>query len=572
MKSLGDTLNPEHPLTEYPRPQMVRGSFFCLNGIWQYSINKSEVPPRAWDGDIVVPYPVESALSGVGRVLGPSDCLWYRKTFTLPGGFNAGRVLLHFGAVDECCEVRLNGVKVGQHDGGYLPFHFDVTAQLAAGENELTVFVIDETDKAPYARGGQRLAQGGRFHSPVSGIWQTVWLESVPDTYIKDLRILPLYDESAVEVVVFSNGGPVQATVEVFARSTLAAVEHCTTGQPVRLSLPGALSWHPKNPFLYTVRVTSGEDRVASYFGMRKFSLAPDEEGHVRLLLNNKLLFVTGVLDSGLYGDGLYTPPTDAVMERDIRFAKECGFNAIRKVGKIESMRWYYHCDRLGMLVWQDLPGGGKVPGKTAARLAARFTGDKNTHRFGSDNTQWRQAYLRDMVRSVKLLYNTPSVQTWVLFNEGQGQFCAEKNARRMQSLDPARLIDHASGWRDQGAGDITSLHFYKSAPQLPQAKSRRAVVFTSVGDFGLPVEDHFAGSRPCASRLFSGEGQLIEAMQTLYRTQLLPLVQEGLAGVFFRQLADGQDDASGLLSADREAEKLPKGMMAELNRPLHKE
>lgn len=570
----GERLNPARPLQEYPRPQMVRNSYLCLNGPWQYTVTKETGFPALWEGNIVVPFAPESALSGVNRVLQPDEYLWYKREVTLPEGFVQSRTLLHFGGVDQCCVVYINGVEVGRHDGAFLPFMLDITKHLLGDAVEIALMVIDETDTAPYVRGRQKLEHGGEWHTPQSGIWQTVWLESVPKNYIKSLRITPLFDASAVEIMVTAAEGPLSGRIEVFARSSLATSGTFVAGIPVRLQLPGALSWTPGHPFLYTVLVTAREDKVASYFGMRKIELQRDEKGNACLMLNNRKLLVSGILDPGMFSDSLYTPPSDSAMIADIQYAKRCGFNALRKYAKIEPLRWYYHCDRLGMLVWQDLPGGGGEPKRGFSDLLfsnKRNRKDSAYARFGRESVEGRQSFLRDMDGAAALLYNTPSLAVWVLFHEGYGQFDAAKAAQRMKQNDPTRLVDHASGWYDQGAGDFISLHNPGKPPMMPEQQDERIVAMTSIGGFGIEPAEHFGGKTPVAPGRALSPGHFADLVSDLYTQQLPPLVAQGAGVFFYTQLSDWEDEASGLLSFDRRIEKLKPSFMYKLNAGLQK-
>lgn len=564
-------VNPLHPLCEYPRPQMRRDSFLCLNGPWQYTISQSDAAPEEYEGAILVPYPPESTLSGVERILQPEDYLWYRRSFALPPGFFKGRVLLHFGAVDQSCRVWVNGKEAGSHRGGYLSFGFDITSLLQEGDNELCVRVNDPTETKAYARGQQQLQRGPGGHPPVSGIWQTVWLESVPEIYIRKLRITPLFDDSAVELLIESRGGPLEGEVEVYANATLAARGSFVAGTPFVLPMPGALSWKPSNPFLYTLRIKGGQDAVESYFGMRKFSVEPDAAGVPRLMLNNRPLLHAGILDRGLFSDGLYTPPTEEAMVADLRYIKACGFNSVRKLGKIEPLRWYYHCDKLGLLVWQDLPGGF-VPKKESffdrfAVFDPRMK-DNNYKKTGRADEASRRAYLEDMDAAVALLYNSVALETWVLFNQGEGQFDAAEAAERMRRLDPTRFIDHASGWYDQGAGDILSIHADGEPVVLPGGESRAAAL-TRAGGFGLVYPDHFEGTQPNTEQLLPNSQRLQGAWGSLYEKELLPLCNQGLSAFFLSQLADVGEEVCGLLTYDRAVQKLSASKLAALNHLL---
>lgn len=562
-------LSAKKPLQEYPRPQMERQSYINLNGIWQYAINQTGETPITWDGAILVPYSPESTLSGVEKTLTPDDTLWYHRFFTLEENFNVGRVLLHFGAVDQCCTVFINGKDVGNHQGGFLPFVLDITSFISQGDNELLVRVTDETDVFHFSRGRQKLEHGGIWHSPQSGIWQTVWLESVPKNYINKLRTTPLYDESAVEICVENNNiSPLECEVSIFARTTLVTKASFVCGTPLRLSLQGAISWYPSRPFLYTIEIRMGQDMITSYFGMRKFGVEKNEHGQPILTLNNKPFFQRGVLDQGFYPDSMLTPPSEKAMLADLQFVKNCGFNMIRKHGKLEPMRWYYHCDRLGLLVWQDLPNGGEECKKNLSQLffaSKRNLPDQAYKRFGRENQEGRSLFIQEMEDTATLLYNTVSLAAWVLFNEGWGQFDAEKTTQKMRQWDSTRWIDHASGWHDQGSGDINSLHFEDFLPDTIPLDPQRAVVITSCGHIGLQDTAHFNGNSPFAATLCPSADEYCILLQKLW-VHLAELKNNGLSGFVYSQLTDVEDEVIGLLSSDRMISKLSSQFLCELN------
>lgn len=556
----GEKLDPSRPLSEYPRPQMVRASYLNLNGAWLYAMTAQGDPPACWDGDIVVPFSPGSLLSGVQRVLQPDEFLWYQRIFTVPKDFLQARVLLHFGAVEQNCAVFVNGHAAGSHRGGYLPFTLDITHYLAEGPQTLTVKVSDPTDDAPFARGRQKRQHGGGWHTPHRGIWQTVWLESVPQVYIHSLKITPLYDDSAVEIDVAGAGGPLAGTLQIFARGTLVTQGAFTAGRPLQLKLPGFLSWHPKMPFLYTLYITAGQDAVESYFGMRKLHVEADEGGQGRLMLNNRPFLGAGVLDRGLYSDGLYTPPSDRAMVDDLRFARACGFTMIRKHGKIEPLRWYYHCDKVGLLVWQDVPAGdGNAKMTLWGGLCARqkVRSDQDPKRLGRKDAAGREAFMQDMHGIADLLHNSPSVGAWVLFQRGQGQFSAAGAAALAKQLNPAWVVDHASGWYDQGAGEVASVHLtrhnQKKWLKPPAGKDTRAFLLTQADVFGPP---------PRREGVPLTREARAKAVSALYQEYLIPLKRAGLCGFFLYQLSDAGDEVSGLRSFDRRTQKLhPKGL-----------
>lgn len=559
------------PHEEYPRPQLVRNSYLNLNGRWQYAITDSDTPPAAWDGEILVPFCPESRLSGVERVLLPGQYLWYRRSVLLPPGFIKSNVLLNFGAVDQSCEVYLNGQLAGRHSGGYLPFTFDVTNLLQDGRQELMLRVSDPTDTAPFPYGRQRLNGESPWHTPVSGIWQTVWMESVPERYIKNLRITPVYDESAVVIAVESRGGRLSGTLEIYAKATRVAGVPFQSGVPVQIKLPGALSWTPQTPFLYTLKVLC-EDPVESYFGMRKISLGTGEDGHTRIFLNNRPFVCAGVLDKGLYPNGIYTPADEGEQLRGLRFAKAAGFNTIRKNAKLEALRWYYHCDRMGFLVWQDLPGGGQglKPSFTEKLVGYKNKRDDTKYAlFGRESEEGRTAFEGMMVGMVSLLHNAPCLGVWVLFQNGQGQYDAAALAKRMRALDAQRLVDHASGRFDQGGGDIASLHIYAKDPPPGSWGTKRAAVITEAGGYGLAEAAQKETPKLRAAQMCQNQKEYAEALVSLYSRVLAPAVQQGASGFIVAQLADVQTEVCGLLSGDGRWQKINPQGLATLNRTV---
>ena len=452
----GETVDKTCPLPEYPRPQLVRDSYLCFNGLWDYAVEDGDGQTRRSTGKILVPFAPESLLSGCGFQLRSGETLRYERTFTLPQGFRRERVLLHFGAVDQCCRVLVNGQEAGRHEGGYLPFCLDVTALLNDGENRLTAAVTDDAAGGVYGMGKQRYQRGGIWYTATSGIWQTVWLESVPGNYVKNIRLTPDLDAEVLRWHIEADAAE-GACVTVRAGDTVIAEGRADENGDGVSVIPAAhlRPWSPEDPFLYDVDITLGDDRVASYFGMRKFSLM-EHQGRQVLALNNEPYFQTGLLDQGYWSDGLYTPPSDEAMVCDIRTMKELGFNMLRKHIKIEPLRWYYHCDRLGMLVWQDMVSGFESFEPLYTQVLP-FLGvhlkDAPSRRFGRAGEAGRRQYERELEGTVELLRNCVSLCLWVPFNEGWGQFNAAQMAEKVRALDPTRLIDHASGWHDQGAG-----------------------------------------------------------------------------------------------------------------------
>ncbi|MEB7505369.1 glycoside hydrolase family 2 protein [Arthrobacter koreensis] len=578
----GEALNPENVLPEYPRPQLVRGNWLNLNGHWDYAITSAGQtdPPESWDGRILVPFSPEAPLSGVERQLQPDQALWYRRTFALPDG-PEGRVLLHFGAVDQSCTVTVNGQQAGTHDGGYLPFTLDITALLDAGsaEQELVVRVLDATDTNGASRGKQKLERGGIWYTAQSGIWQTVWLERVPKTWIRDVVLRPLDTLDGVEITVLADGtggnGDLTAEAAVLAGGTELAAAAFVPGEPFQLTLPEPRLWSPGEPFLYDVRVRLGADEIQSYFGLRTFGTGTDSAGHRRLLLNGKPYLHAGLLDQGYSPDGLYTPPSDEAMVFDIQTAKDLGFTMLRKHIKIEPLRWYHHCDRLGMLVWQDLVNGGMGEGRAPEPVPLPGRGsrsDRSYAKFGRSDAAGREAFRREMRGTVDLLRSVPSIALWVPFNEGWGQFDAADIARELRELDPTRSIDHASGWHDQGAGDAKSLHVYAVPFRIRRRWQRdpRAIVLSEYGGFSLPLDGHTWNSKVFGyGKTLHSRSELERAYTALHRTQIEPAVREGLAATVYTQLTDVEDEVNGLLTYDRKVLKVDPAVVRGVNADL---
>jgi Glycosyl hydrolases family 2, sugar binding domain/Glycosyl hydrolases family 2, TIM barrel domain len=583
----GEQLDPDHPLPEYPRPQMVRSSALNLNGRWQYAITATEDDPEDFEGTIVVPYSPETLLSGVSRLVTPDAVLHYRRTLVLPAGFLPApdaRALLNFGAVDQWCRVAVNGAVVGEHLGGYLPFTFDVTDALRDGENELRVVVRDPSDTGHLSRGKQRLARGGIWYTPQSGIWQTVWMEAVPRRWIQRLEIVPdlgpdprvpgaetlrVRVHMAPDRTALGEVAPAQVEVVVLTDGVEVARAAGSAGQPLELALPGARRWSPEDPFLYDLRVRSGADEVRSYAGMRSFGLGPDAAGIPRLLLNGEPYFHAGVLDQGYWSDGGYTAPSDEALVHDIATMKRLGFTMLRKHIKVEPLRWYHHCDRLGMLVWQDMVNGGgrynpaviSVPA-----VASRVRMDDRRYRaFARTDAAGREHWLGEMEATIALLGNVVSLAMWVPFNEGWGQFDAAAVCARVRELDPSRTVDHASGWHDQGAGDLTSLHVYLRPFRMPRRRRRtgdRAIALTEYGGYSLRLPEHSTTSREFGYRRFPDPAALADAFTRLHIRQIAPAIAEGLAATVYTQLSDVEDETNGLLTYDRRVLKIDEDVV----------
>lgn len=567
MTPWGEHLDENCILTEYPRPQMRRNSYLNLNGRWEYAITDSDESPRRWDGTILVPFSPESTLSGVGRSLQPGQTLWYRREVIVPQGFIPadGRLLLHFGAVDQEAAVYWNGRLLGRHMGGYNAFTLDATDALGPC-NSLVVRVHDDTDASFHSRGKQKTRRGGIWYTPQSGIWQTVWMEAVPRHYIESLRIVPLFDQSAVEVMVRCSQ-PLQCEATVDGRTV-----PFTSGEPARIPMPDFRAWSPEDPYLYDLSVTLGEDRVESYFGMRKVEVRADRGGVKRLFLNGEPYFQSGLLDQGYWPDGLYTAPSDEALIYDIQTAKAMGFNLLRKHIKVEPMRWYYHCDRLGMLVWQDMPsGGGKYRFSTITLplVTGIHRRDNHYRAFARASSQGRGEYMDELEEMVGQLFNAPSVVLWVPFNEGWGQFDSTLVMERVRALDPTRPVDPASGWHDQGAGELRSLHVYFKPFRFRRDRRGRALALSEFGGYNLRVDGHCFNQKDYGYRRLPDAAALWRDFSRLYEREVLPAVPKGLCASVYTQLSDVEDELNGLMTYDRRVVKLDADEVRELNERL---
>ncbi len=574
-----DKVDRRLPLAEYPRPQFERKDWICLNGEYDYAVTGDTADaPKKYDGKILVPFSVESELSGVGKALLPEQRLWYRRKFTVGKEFSGKEALLHFGAVDWQCSVWVNGKLVGEHTGGYNPFTFNITDVITEGENELVVKVFDPTDAGHQQRGKQILVTKGFWYTATSGIWQTVWLEPVNRCRIDSLRLVPDIDEGVIRINIKRTckcGGKLYAKVlegdKVVFDSEIA--------DKAAIPVPDARLWSPEDPFLYTLLLTldcNGEkDEVSSYFGMRKFSIVKDSAGIPRLGLNNKPYFQRGLLDQGYWPESQLTPPTDEAMIFDIEKMKELGYNMLRKHIKEEPLRWYYHCDRLGMLVWQDMISGGQYIGNVLAGVLPNINihvKDSKYKSFKRDKPEWRQEFKDELFGMIDNLYNCVSICCWVPFNEGWGQFDAKEIGTAIKNYDPSRFVDHTSGWHDQGGPEFKSIHKYILPVHAPTARrtAGRPIVLSEYGGYSWNIVEHaWNPKRSFGYIMFKNSEKLSAAYKRLHESQVIPLINKGLCATVYTQVSDVEFEVNGIYSYDRKILKLDADTVRAVNAKL---
>ena len=564
-----EQVNPDNVLPEYPRPIMERTEWKNLNGLWDYAIiEKGKHTPSVFDGKILVPFAVESSSSGVGKTVGAEKELVYRRSFDVPSSWKGKRVLLHFGAVDWRTDVWVNDVKVGSHTGGFTPFSFDITEALQGKNNTLRVTVWDPTDKGYQPRGKQVSRPEGIWYTPVTGIWQTVWLEPVSESYIQDLRITPDIDNSLLSLKALVKDATSKDLVEVkvFDGQQLVAQGKSINGECVQVAMPeNAKLWSPESPFLYTLKVSLKQngklvDEVSSYAAMRKYSSKRDANGIVRLELNNKPLFQFGPLDQGWWPDGLYTAPTDEALLYDIQKTKDFGFNMIRKHIKVEPARWYTYCDKLGIIVWQDMPSGDRNPEWQNWKY---FEGTEMKRSAESE-----ACYRKEWKEIMDALYSYPCIGTWIPFNEAWGQFKTPEIVEWTKQYDPTRLVNPASGGNHYTCGDMLDLHNYP-APELYLYDAQRATVLGEYGGIGWVVQGHiWEPDRNWGYIQFNSSKEVTDEY-VKYAEKLYDLIPRGFSAAVYTQTTDVEVEVNGLMTYDRKVIKLDEKRVCEINRKL---
>ncbi len=595
----GRELDPAHVREEYPRPLLRRASYLCLNGWWNYCISTGESRPDTWDGQILVPFSPESLLSGVNRQLLPGEALWYERELPDLSGED-GRWLLHFGAVDERCQVYINGRPAGSHKGGYLPFTLDITDLVrdlrTAGQASLllTVCVRDDSDTSWHARGKQKLERGGMYYTAQSGIWQPVWMEKVPQDYILGLDCSPDADENRVTFRVRASRRlpvklclyPAGLFTDLSEDTSLIEAEQdaeplVITGfsnEEIVVQIEDPRLWNCESPYLYPYSVTLGTgesgsesaaaaDRVESYFALRTFTIEKDEQNLPRICLNHQVQFQRGVLDQGYWSDGLLTAPADAAFVFDITSVKELGYNMIRKHVKIEDARWYYHCDRLGMVVWQDMVNGGTSYQDwyvtylgTALSFLGIKPGDRHAWLLSRQSLEGKNEWAAQMQEMIRLLKGHPCIAAWVLFNEGWGQFNTRKLTEIAKKEDPSRLVDPASGWFDQNCGDFNSIHNY-FFPMTLKAEQKRASVLSEFGGYTYTIPAHSTTEDLYGYGDYDNPASLQAAFEKR-ESEVNALIPKGLCASVYTQVSDIEDESNGIFTYDREVQKLKKSRL----------
>lgn len=587
-------VTPENVWQEYPRPQFERSTWKNLNGMWDYVILKPNQPkPKSYEGKILVPFSFESALSGVGKSITPEDKMWYRKKFIIPSEWKGKRILLNFEAVDHDTNVWVNDIFVGSHKGGFDRFSFDITTFLnVRGNQTIEISVKDGTNLSPQLRGKQHFKPSGIVYTPVSGIWQTVWLEAVSnEAYLGEVKITTDIDKGIVKITPFGHEAlrsSYKVKASIYKNKSKIAEGSVSTNKLIELKIREPKLWSPDNPNIYDLKLTltnpKGKiiDQVNSYFGMRKISLG-NHKGVKYLFLNNKPLFHYGTLDQGWWPDGLLTPPSDAAMRYDIEITKAMGFNMIRKHVKIEPDRWYYHCDHLGILVWQDMPSGGKmvekINGPTTNKRGDKkyYTNLQHVGRTDGDlnkNINESIQFETELRKMINIHYNSPSIVVWVPFNEGWGQYDTCRISDLVKALDSSRLVIPTSGWSLRNCGDIYDIHTYDVDLKKPPYHQDRATVIGEYGGIGLPIKKNLWNPNTInwGYQTYNSQKELIESYEYKFNQILKMKEMHGLSGAVYTQTTDVEGEVNGLLTYDREVIKIPTEILKNLHSPLYKE
>ncbi|MBU2650088.1 MAG: beta-galactosidase [Bacteroidetes bacterium] len=553
-------VTPGNAWPDYPRPQMERAEWLNLNGLWDFEISKKDDEETLFTRRILVPYPVESGLSGIGQMVGADSIVWYKRTVRIPSSWKNKDILLHFEASDWYTRVWVNGKPVGEHKGGYDPFSFNITHEVIPGKKcEILVSVWDPSNDGPQPRGKQVKEPKGIFYTPTSGIWQTVWMEPVDQTHLEDFRVITDIDRALVRINPIiagdTEGLEVEATISGAGRDTIH--EMISASGWSEIPVPDPHLWNPDDPFLYGLNlklIRNGEilDEVHSYFGMRKISLGKDDKGFTRLMLNNEFVFQNGPLDQGFWPDGIYTPPTDEAMVYDLQAVKDMGFNMLRKHVKVENRRFYNWCDKMGILVWQDMPStSGYVP-----------PGKPDLDRPSEETQQFEQ----ELVQMIKTKFNHPSIIMWVPFNEGWGQYNTAGIVDLVRSVDSTRLVNNTSGWQDRGVGDVIDLHHYPD-PICPELEENRANVLGEFGGLGLYVEGHTWQEENWGYKKMGTKEDLLEQYRDFYDRIREMKDACGLSASIYTQITDVETETNGLMTYDRKVDKIGRSGLRKINR-----
>lgn len=580
-----EQVNPENVWKEYPRPQLARESWMNLNGLWKYSLQAKTLPmPQKYQGDILVPFCIESSLSGVGKSMKPEDRLWYQRNFQIPTDWASKNIVLNFEAVDYAASVWVNGALVGSHKGAYDRFSFDITAYLKpTGNQQITVCVDDPSSFGAQPRGKQQMPQQGIWYTPVSGIWQTVWIEAVSnEAYLKELKITPDIDLKSVSIVPLIDR-PLrkgyQVEIQLMEGGKVISKESIAVDNKIDIDMAKPKLWSPDNPFLYDLKLTlmndEGKvlDEVESYFGMRKISMGA-QNGNMVLMLNNEPLFHYGTLDQGWWPDGLHTPPSDEAMKYDIEITKQMGFNMIRKHIKVEPDRWYYHCDKLGMLVWQDMPSGMVVLPKEDSNTRPDHV--QHVSRNGEDlyrRSESASQFEWELQRMIDIHYNAPSIVVWVPFNEGWGQYATNRIADAVKAYDPSRLVNAVSGWALRPSGDIYDIHTYHTDVLIPSTSLDRASVIGEYGGIGFPVVGHQWNTemRNWGYQTYHSAEDLLKHYKLKFDRIVEMKKTKGLSAAIYTQTTDVEGEVNGLMTYDRKVIKIPADTLKAMHSILYK-